>query len=92
MTTRLCVTCIFKSGSLCTKQWKYEPSIDPVNGRKRNGEHYMCATQRAFESNSCGAAGKWWTPTQAAKELIASDKPYKPNIFVRLVHRLLNLF
>jgi hypothetical protein len=89
---RLCKDCIFKSGGECTAQWNIPPSIDPVSGAKRKGTHFQCSTQRGFESNSCGAAGKWWTPTQAAKENIASDKPRQDNWITRHVKYLLGVF
>jgi hypothetical protein len=97
MTERLCVTCIYKSGGECTKQWKHEPSIDPVYGRKRAGSHFRCSTQRQFESNSCGAAGKWWrSKDKFPKEIIIAKERARAersdNIFSRAIKGVLNLF
>lgn len=100
MTVKTCITCVYKRGSLCTKQWAQPPGekVDLVTGvvTRNEGMHFSCETQRRYVFNSCGAKGLWWTPItpiKPAKER-ANDaqKPKQQNIMVRAFFRLLRVF
>lgn len=89
--TKTCATCVFKSGTECTRQWGIPPSIDPVTGNKRKGHHFQCKTQRTHEYDSCGSSGKWWRPIREAKAP-TKEGEHNDNIFSRTIKGLFNLF
>lgn len=97
MTTRTCVTCIYKSGARCTKQWAQAPgdSVNPVTGAvtRIHGSHFSCETQRKYTFASCGAEGKWWEPiTPQAIIKKRRDEDNGPNIFHRAITSVLSVF
>lgn len=92
---KTCVTCIFKSGDFCTKQWSTKPgqNINLVTGAvtKTGGAHFYCSTQRRYTIDSCGPTGKWWMPISKQKE--KPDAPRQPSKrFRKLVFRVLGVF
>lgn len=91
---KTCVTCAFKSGDKCTRQWmdKPEDQVDRVTGHvtRQSGQFYSCDTQRRYTINSCGPRGVWWTNKEAYKP--KKESKNGNNIFKRIALSVLGLF